>query len=170
MVQHGNFRSLHTCNLGKVCNCRICLLLLGDRSKGRKSQSFEKKRQLETERVNTAKTSREQVPTDLLPALSLEGVALQLGPIAAGKTRGPTSAGKGAFLLTRAGRSCSQRQGREQGEDRGAPHAAPAALPPEGRSGSRPAAPEHLHFLLPAGEHLSCISSGDGLSLMGFRK
>lgn len=64
----------------------------------KKSQSFEKVRQLKTERVNTAKRSGEQVPTDLLLALSLEGVALRLGPMAAGTKRGPTSEGERRFL------------------------------------------------------------------------
>lgn len=82
----------------KCRNCRIYLLLFRDRSNRKKSQRFgKKKKQLKTERVNTAKSSREQVPTDLFPVLSLEGFPLQLGPIAAGKTRGSTSAGK-SFL------------------------------------------------------------------------
>lgn len=77
------------------------MLLFRDRSKGgKKSKIGKKKRQVKTERVNTAKSSREQVPTDLLPVLSLEGVALQLGPIAAGETRGPTSAGERRFLYS----------------------------------------------------------------------
>lgn len=78
-------------------NCRIQWLLFGVRSK-EKSQSFEKVRQLKTERVNTAKRSGEQVPTDLLLALSLEGVALWLGPMAAGTKRGPNSEGERRFI------------------------------------------------------------------------
>lgn len=97
MGQHGNSGSLHTCNLGNagIVGFVCCCSGIGLR---KKSQSFENDRQLKTERVNTANSSREQVPTDLLPVLSLEGVALQLGPIAAGKTRGPTSAGERRFL------------------------------------------------------------------------
>lgn len=42
MGQHGNSASLHTCNLGKVCNCRICLLLFGNRSKGKRVKALKK--------------------------------------------------------------------------------------------------------------------------------
>lgn len=100
---HGNSGSLRTHNLG-IVGFGCCCSGLGLKEK---SQSLEKVRELKTEQVNTAKSSREQVPTDLL-ALSLEGVALQLGPSTAGMKRSPTSEGKGASLLTIPGRSSSQ--------------------------------------------------------------
>lgn len=96
MGQHGNSGSLHISNLGNIEIIGFVCCCSGISLREKKSKLRKKKRQLKTERINTAKTSREQVPTDL-PALGLEGVALQLGPIAAGNTRGPTWAGKGAF-------------------------------------------------------------------------
>lgn len=100
MGQHGKSSSLHTCNLGNVgiVGFGCCCLGLDLR---KKSQSFEQVRQLKTERLSTAKRSREQVPTDLLLVLSLEGVALRVGPIAAGMKRSPTSGGERHFLTHR---------------------------------------------------------------------
>lgn len=98
MGQHGNSGSLQTYNLGNVGIVGFICCCLGIGLTEKKSKIWKKKKkQLKTERVNTAKSSREQVPTDLFPVLSLEGFPLQLGPIAAGKTRGSTSAGK-SFL------------------------------------------------------------------------
>lgn len=82
----------------------------------------------------------------------------------------PPREAKDTFLLTVPHRSSSQQQGREQHDEAPLSHITSAVLPPEGCFSCLPASPEHLHFLFPAGVHLSCISSGDGLSLMGFRK
>lgn len=46
----------------KYRNYRICLLLFRDKSKGKKVKAQKKKRQLKTERINTAKTSRRASP------------------------------------------------------------------------------------------------------------
>jgi len=101
--QRGNSGYLHTCNLGKAGTVGFgcCRSGLGLR---KKSESFEKFRELKRERVNTAKSSSEQAPTDLLPALCLEGAALRPGAIAAGTQVCPTSEGERRFLTHRSRR------------------------------------------------------------------
>lgn len=156
----------------KCRNRRICLLLFRDRSKGgKKSKVGKKKEASENREGKHSKKQQRASPHRPPPSAQFGGCCPPTWSHCCRRdTRSHLGRRKALSLLTSGGRSRSQRQGREQGHEPAAPHAAPAALPPEGRSGSLPAAPEHLHFLLPAGEHLSCISSGDGLSLMGFRK